>query len=298
MLTTRTRPRLPRARSVTRGPRSGLARAGPEAFGILDFKIRAIAGIAGPVAFTGAWVVASLLQTGHSAAGVQISGLAAPDARDPWIMIAGFAALGGCSVAFGSALLEALGGPARAGPAARLIQAAGALTIAAGLLRRDRMLLTSPAGESWHNHAHDLVSLLIYAALVAAPLLLARRSRGDPGWRALRLLLSASGLATAAVLAAFVSGALGSWNGVLQRIGVSLPLAALCAVAVRLLAADPPVTARAASVVRRRGPLSFLTCRNARRSSRSPGTPCRSATQTRSTSRGPGTPSSTWSAIT
>jgi hypothetical protein len=298
VLTTRNRARLSRARSVTRSPRSGLVRAGPEAFGIRGFKVRAIAGIAGPVAFTGTWIVASLLQTGHSAAEVQISGLAAPDARDPWIMIAGFAALGGCAVAFGSALREALGGPGRAGPAPRLIEAAGALTVAAGLLRRDRMLLASPAGESWHNHAHDVASLLIYTALVAAPLLLARGLRGDPRWRAPGLLLSASGLATAAVLTVFVSGALGTWNGVLQRIGVSLPLAALCAVALRLLAADPPGHASARAGVRRHGPLSFLTCRNARRSSRSPGTRCRSATQTRSTSREPGTPSSTSSAIT
>src|SRR5262249_57287268 len=114
---------------------------------------RAIAGIAGPVAFTGAWIAASLLQTGHSAVGVQISGLAATDARNPWIMIAGFAALGGCSVAFGSALREALGGPARAGPAPRLIQAAGVLTVPAGLLRRDRMLRVSPAADARHNHA-------------------------------------------------------------------------------------------------------------------------------------------------
>src|SRR5262249_10910086 len=121
---------------------------------------------------------------------------------------------------------------------------------------------------------------------------------GAPGGRAPRLLLSASSLATAAVLAAFVSGALASWNGVLQRVGVSLPLAALGAVAVRLLEAGPPDRAPARAGAHRRGPLSCLTGRSARRSWRPPGTPCRSATQTRPTSRGPGTPSSTSSAIT
>ena len=139
--------------------------------------------MAGPVAFTAAWVTSSLLQTGHSAAEVQISGLAAPDARDPWIMIAGFVVLGGCSAGFGAALHQALGGSGRAGPGPRLIQAAGVLTVAAGLLRRDQMLLTAPAGESWHNHAHDAVSALIYAALIVVPLLLARRFRGDRRWR-------------------------------------------------------------------------------------------------------------------
>jgi hypothetical protein len=117
---------------------------------------RQVAGIAGPVVFTGAWIVSSLRQTGYPAAEIQLSGLAAPDARDPWIMVAGFVVLGGCTVAFGAALHDALGrsssvGQGRwrggAGAAPRLIQGAGLLTIAAGLLRRDRMLLTRAASR-------------------------------------------------------------------------------------------------------------------------------------------------------
>jgi hypothetical membrane protein len=217
----RTRRRLLPPRGATRG-------AGT--------RLGAIAGIAGPVAFTAAWAAASLLQTGHSATEVQISGLAAADARDPWIMIAGFVVLGGCSVAFGAALQSELGGSGRAGPGPRLIQAAGLLTVAAGLLRRDQMLLTAPAHESWHNHAHDVVSAVIYVALVAAPLLLARRFRGDRRWGALRWPLVAETLATAAVLAVFFSPAVKSWDAVLQRIAVTLPLAAVVTLAARLLA--------------------------------------------------------------
>lgn len=59
------------------------------------------------------------------------------------------------------------------------------------------------------------------------------------------------------MLAVFVSGALGSWNGVVQRIGVSLPLAALCAVAARLLAAGPPARVSARAGACRRGPYRF-----------------------------------------
>jgi hypothetical protein len=194
----------------------------------------AAAGVAGPAVFTAAWVTSSLLQTGHSAGEVQISGLAAPDARYPWIMITGFVALGGCSVAFGSALNEALGGTGRAGPAPRLIQAAGLLTIAAGLLRRDRMLLTSPAGESWHNQAHDVISIPVYLALVAVPLLLARRLRGDRRFRGLPVPLAASAVASAAVLGVFASPAVPAWDAVLQRVAVTLPLAATAAVAAAL----------------------------------------------------------------
>src|ERR1700683_5818410 len=68
-----------------------------------------LAGLAGPGAFTAAWAVSSLLQTGHAATEVQISGLAAPDARDPWIMITGFLVLGGCSAVFGTVLHRELG---------------------------------------------------------------------------------------------------------------------------------------------------------------------------------------------
>ena len=258
-------------------------------------RLGAIAGIAGPAAFTASWVAASLLQVGHPAAEVQISGLAAADARDPWLMITGFVVLGGCSVAFGSALHAELGGAGRAGPGPRLIQAAGALTVAAGLLRRDRMLLTAPAGESWHNHAHDVVSALIYLALAAVPLLLARRFRGDRRWGGLRLPLAGAGAATAALLIVFFAHALESSSGTLQRVAVTVPLAALCAVAVRMLATSQSGSPRggtdrsAPDRARRERSFIVLPWPIARRSCRSPGTRWRSATRTRSTSREPGT---------
>jgi hypothetical membrane protein len=224
---------------------------------VVAFKAGAAAGIIGPVVFTVAWLAGSLLQTGHSPADVQISGLAAPDARDPWIMITGFLVLGGCTVAFGTALHEALAEPGNrvaaetpsdrkegrdrarthrepAGLAPRLIQGAGVLTIAAGLLRRDHMLLV-PGAVSWHNHAHDLVSAVLYVDLVLAQLLLARRFGRDPSWQRWRPWLLASAAATAAVLAAFAADTSAPGAGVLQRIAVTIPLAAVAAVAARLL---------------------------------------------------------------
>ena len=93
------------------------------------FRLGAAAGIAGPTAFTGAWIASSLRQTRQGPGGLQLSGLAVPDARDPWIMLAGFLVLGGCTVAFGAALREALRGNAAggAGPGPALIQGAGRL---------------------------------------------------------------------------------------------------------------------------------------------------------------------------
>ena len=69
-------------------------------------------GVIGPAAFTAAWVTSTVRQTGYSIAEEHLSGLAAPDARDPGIMIAGFVTLGACTTAFASAL--------EAGPAPRL----------------------------------------------------------------------------------------------------------------------------------------------------------------------------------
>ena len=221
----------------------------------LAAKAGAWAGMAGPGVFTGAWILSSLRQTGYPAADIQISGLAAPDARDPWIMIAGFLVLGGCSVAFGAALHDALGGRGqasggrrrapggrgRAGPAPRLIQGAGVLTVAAGLLRRDHMLLTS-GSVSWHNHAHDVISAVIYAALVVAQLLLARRFGRDAadreqartGWRRWRPWLLVSAGVTAGLLTAFAAGTSAADAGILQRAAVTVPLSVITAIAIRL----------------------------------------------------------------
>jgi hypothetical membrane protein len=233
---------------------------------VVVFRVGAAAGIVGPVVFTGAWIVSSLLQAGYSPADIQISGLAAPDANDPWIMITGFLVLGGCTVAFGTALHEALTEPRGrrvpaetptgrqgrvpaetlpghadyAGLAPRLIQGAGVLTIAAGLLRRDHMLLV-PGAVSWHNHAHDVVSAVLYVDLVLAQLLLARRFGRDPAWRPWRPWLLASAGVTCALLIAFAADTSAPGAGILQRAAVTVPLAVITAIAARLLRF--PVTA-------------------------------------------------------
>ena len=202
------------------------------------FRLGAAAGIAGPTAFTGAWIASSLRQTRQGPGGLQLSGLAAPDARDPWIMLAGFLVLGGCTVTFGAALREALSGNAAggAGPGPALIQGAGLLTVAAGLLRRDHMLLNAPGepGASWHSNAHDAISGLVYVNLVVAQLALARRFRSDPAWRHWRPWLLASA-ATSVILIAYATDVTGPAAAILQRVAVTLPQAAVAAIAARLM---------------------------------------------------------------
>ena len=103
------------------------------------------------------------------------------------------------------------------------------------------MLLT-PGSVSWHNHAHDVISAVIYADLVVAQLLLARRFGRDAadreqarmGWRRWRPWLLVSAGVTAGLLTAFAAGTSAADTGILQRAAVTVPLAAITAIAIRL----------------------------------------------------------------
>lgn len=167
-----------------------------------------------------------------------LSGLAAPDAWRPELMIGGFLGLGTGTVLFGAALEDALGGARRAGPGPWLVKMAGLATLVAGALRRDRQLLSPPdgvEGQSWRNDGHDIASGVIYACLGAAPLLLARRFRGDPQWTRLQGPAIASAVASAGLMTLFASRVIEPWNGIVQRIAVTVPLAAMSRMAVELL---------------------------------------------------------------
>ena len=232
---------------------------------------RALGGIIGPAAFTAAWVVCTARRRhGYTVTREHLSGLAAPDAWRPEIMIGGFLGLGTGTFLFGAALEDALGGSRRAGPGPWLVKTAGVATIAAGLLRRDRQLLEPPDGEdgrsalvekrratrgkalrgaadrlgrsvkplrkqSWKNDGHDIASGVIYACLAAAPLFLARRFRDDPEWGRLRRPAIGSAAASGALMALFASRVVEPWNGIVQRAAVTLPMAAMGAMAGTLL---------------------------------------------------------------
>src|SRR5215472_17309109 len=214
------------------------SRYGCHVWGMRLSRLGAWCGVVGPVLFTAAWVVSSLRQSGHCVTEVQLSGLAADDARDPQIMMAGFVVLGVCSIGFGIALRRALSPRA---DGAWLVIVAGAAAVAAGVFRRDHLLLVGPGftGESWHNQVHDVVSGVAYGAMLAAPLVLGRRFRDDPDWAVLSRPVQVLSLASAVALAVFASRIAGPWNGAVQRIAVALPLIAEVLIAGRMLTLPP-----------------------------------------------------------
>ncbi|MGE5225748.1 MAG: DUF998 domain-containing protein [Planctomycetaceae bacterium] len=204
--------------------------------------IGAACGLVGPAAFTAAWLLATRRQPAYSIANEHISGLAAPDAASPQVMTAGFLALGTCTVGFAAALEERLRSGGRAaggGPA--LLAASGVALLSAGLFRRDRMSNYPMPGEpptrqSWRNDLHDLSAVAAAAYGIAALTALAARLRHDPAF---------GDLAAPAGLAALAAGGLSAWfatdvvrpgNGIVQRASISIPLAVMVRLAVRMLA--------------------------------------------------------------
>jgi Protein of unknown function (DUF998) len=197
-------------------------------------RLAAWCGVAGPVLFTTAWMISSARQAGHSAVEVQLSGLAADDARNPQIMAAGFVVLGVCSILFGIELGR-MTAPRSAG--GWLTVLAGAATAAAGVFRRDHMLLVGPgfADESWHNQVHDVVSGVAYGAMLAAPLVLGLRFGADSDWAVLRRPVQLLALVSAVALTVFAARVIESWNGTVQRAAVTFALTTEILIAVRML---------------------------------------------------------------
>ena len=200
----------------------------------------ALCGLIGPAAFTAAWAVGTIRQPGYSVAHEHISGLAAPDADAPSVMTAGFLVLGTATVGFAAALERRLSGPERtAGPGPTLIGVSGLAMLAAGMFRRDRMSNHPPPGEpegqSWVNDVHDAASVVGAVTSAAGLFALANRLQGDPDLGDLSRPAVLAALTGSGLLAWFARGVTRPGNGLIQRMGVTVPLLLMARLALRLL---------------------------------------------------------------
>jgi hypothetical protein len=187
-----------------------------------------LAGIAGPAAFVGAWVVGGLLKDGYSPVSDTISRLAERHASTRPLMTAGFVGFGVLMTWYAREAGRALGSPAVA--AAVATSAVGTLAVAA--------FPVTAQGGTGSDSAHYVAAGVAYVADALAPLLAARHL-ADPRARA------ASYAAGAAVAAALVASLRADEvTGLLQRTGLTLYDAWAVALAVGLLASDRARTAR------------------------------------------------------
>jgi hypothetical membrane protein len=199
--------------------------------------------VIGPAAFTAAWLVGTVREPGYSVSDEHISGLAAPDARSPNAMRAGFMTLGVCSIAFASAVdrrlrEDAAGRGSGWGPA--LLAASGLAIGIAGVLPRDRMSNFVPQGErvapqSWVNEGHDLASVAAQVTGSAGLIALSRRLARDPALDDLSGAAARAALTSSGAMAWFARAVTRPGNGVVQRVGVSIPLLFMARMGVRLL---------------------------------------------------------------
>jgi hypothetical membrane protein len=196
--------------------------------------------MAGPIAFTLAWVIGGLVQDEYSFRLEAISALAAMDAQYAWIMISGFVLLGAGTVALAVGLATALRSRS-AVIGSILLMIAGIGPIVAGLARNDcssklpACAARADAGEvSWHHQVHDNVSLIVFIALIAAPLVFARAFGRDDRWRPLRTYSFVTGLLGFALLVLYVVASEGAWNGLAQRAFVSVLFLWIAVVGLRL----------------------------------------------------------------
>jgi uncharacterized protein DUF998 len=200
-------------------------------------RFGALCGVLGPAAFTTAWLIAQRRQDEYQVRHEHISGLAAKDANNPSVMTAGFVVLGGCTVVFASALEHRLGPRAGVGPG--LIGLAGLATIVAGGFRRDRRsnfpAPGEPEGQSRENDVHDTASVVGGVAGTLGLVALAPRLARDPAFRDLaRPALGAAG-ASAGLSAWFLRDVVRPGNGLLQRANITIPLAFMARLALRML---------------------------------------------------------------
>lgn len=199
-------------------------------------------GVAGPLAFATASVIATAAQRGYNARREDVSALAALDAQHPWIMITGFLVFGSCTIALAVGLRGAIqhSQAATAGPIMILVVGLG--IVGAGLMRNDcstelaNCAARVRAGNvSWHHHGHDFASITVFGILMFAPLVFAEAFRHDPHWQGLRRYSQISAPLSFGLLALYLfsSSITPGWAGLLQRVFIATVLTWLAVLGAR-----------------------------------------------------------------
>ncbi len=169
-------------------------------------RVARVAGIAGPAAFVGAWVVGSAVQDGYSPVSDAISRLAEQGASTQPLMTAGFLGFGLLMPVFARGLGQALGSRA----AAAAVTTSGLATLAVAALP------LSVEGGTPIDTLHNAAAGVAYAANVLGPIVVASHLRTPAARRASYAL-------SAAMAAALIGSlAVDDTTGLLQRTGLTM----------------------------------------------------------------------------
>ena len=174
----------------------------------MDTRVRATAGIVGPVAFISAWVIAGALRDGYDPVIQAISRLAESGAPNRWIVTAGMITFGVSALVFASVMKQFTK------PGAFFMVVAGLSSF--GVAAFPCTSGCPGIGSTFFDTAHVVVAGIHYVALTNAPLAIWWERR--TGRYALFCLVMATATGLALTAQALGIGP----NGLMQRTGITL----------------------------------------------------------------------------
>jgi len=204
----------------------------------------AFAGIGGAVLITFGWIVGGLVQgAGYSWSQQEISDLGALTAQHPWVWNLADSASGLLILIFAFGLLAVVRSSRAGRIGAGLIAVVGLGSVIDGVLREDCALSTSEAcqrlqddpGLSWHHQVHDIESVIVVAALLAAPFVLAKAFRQFDAFRGLRGYSLATGVAAVAATVAYLPLYGDPGGGIAQRVLILISMAWIAVISISML---------------------------------------------------------------
>jgi hypothetical protein len=130
---------------------------------------------------------------------------------------------------------------------AGLLAVVGLGSVIDGVLREDCALSTSEAcqrlqddpGLSWHHQAHDIESVIVVVALLAAPFVLAKAFRQFDALRGLRGYSLEAGVAAVAATVAYVLLYGDPGGGIAQRVLILIFMAWIAVISIAMLRSSP-----------------------------------------------------------
>jgi hypothetical membrane protein len=208
-------------------------------------------GLFGPVLFTLVYLIEGATRSGYDPWRQAISALSLSD--QGWMQIANFLVSGLLILGFAAGLRQvwSRGRGATWGPL--LLAVVGAGLIVAGVFVTDPGLGYPPgtppgpaATTTLHGTIHFIGGAIsVFAGLPAACLVLARRFAGDPAWRGWALYSVGTAVLMVGCFVAFAVTAAGSGpSGLFERLSLSLGLAWVTLLAIRLLRTGAAGTTR------------------------------------------------------
>ncbi len=192
----------------------------------------AVAGIVGPVLYTITWLVLGFLDPTYSHTRDPISNLSAIGASFALVMTIVIFVFAILIVVFAFGLQRGLPPGFWAGPAALVIAGVGYVGIALAPLN------LADSGDP--NVPHTISASVTVFALMLAPVLTFPKLRREPGWRNL------SGYSIATTVVAFAFAVMASlpafagWEGLMQRLVLTVVLVWIVVIAIRLYALATP----------------------------------------------------------